>query len=232
MTAADLIRQSLLDVEAVGYADTVPATLTADGLIVLNNLISAWNAERLLIPSITKVTKVLTVGLEQYSIGSGGDINTTRPMSIASAWVRDTQNVDYPLTIKASQDYAIIRNKTSKGRPRDLFYNPAYTLGRIFLYYVPDLAYTLNLDLLAPLSRIALSTDTINTPDEWLRGLAANLAYELAPRFDVEDILVIKDRARESKDALKDLNAPPVPESFVDNAIMLGGRNRNIETDS
>lgn len=229
MTAADLIRQALLDVEAVGYADTVPALLTADGLIVLNNLISSWNAEDLLIPSITKVTKILTAAIGQYTLGSGGDVNITRPMTIESAWISDSSNTSTILELKIMADYANIKLKLHQGRPEELFYNPAYPLGTIFLWPVPDQGYTLNLDLKSPLSRIALSTDTINTPDDWLRALQTNLAYELAPRFDVEDILVIKDKAQESKDSLKLLHSQPGEEVSFDLAAL--GRRDNFVRD-
>ena len=232
MTADELIRQALLKVEAVGYSDTVPTVMAADGLINLNNLISSWNAETLLIPSITKVTKTLTAGTASYTIGSGGDINTTRPISISRAFIRDTSNYDYDLDIRAMDEYASITAKTTQSQPRYLFYNPAYSLGKIYLYSTPDDSTdVLHLDLVVPLAEIATGGTTVDLPNEYKRALIYNLAFDLDPSFDSGSEMSIAAIAAQSKAVLKGLNANVVPLARFDSMLNGGGSGRNIYTD-
>ena len=232
MTANELIRQALLKIEAVGHNDTADAVLLADGLINLNNLISSWNAEKLLIPSITKVTKTLVAGTASYTIGSGGDINTTRPMSISSAFIRDASNYDYDLDIRAMEEYASITAKITQSQPRYLFYNPAYSLGKIYLYPTPDDSTdTLHLDLVVPLAEIATGATTVDLPNEYKRALIYNLAFDLDPSFDSGSEMSIAAIASQSKAVLKRLNAKGSPLAQLDSMLGGGGSGRNIYTD-
>lgn len=232
-TAKELIRQSLLTVEAIGYGDTLSDTdqRLVDGLESLNNLISSLNAEGLMIPSITKVSHTLVAGTNNYTIGTGADIDTTRPMSIRSAFIRDSNNYDHYVEIKAIERYAKIASKTTQGRPAHLYYNPAYSLGKIYLYMTPDTAEDLHMDLIVPLAEISAVGDTVDLPREYKRMLIYNLSIDIAPQFDIEDMSIIVRSANESKRVVKRLNIQPVPIMRVDNALTGRGRRYNIDSD-
>jgi len=232
MTAENIIRQALLKIEAVGFNDIVSTQLKSDGLIALNNLISSWSAEGLNIPYITLYNSVLTVDKASYTIGSGGDFNTTRPIQIRNAFIRDSSDNDYPVTIKSILEYAKIVDKTVTGRPYWLFYNPEWTLGKIYLYPVPDDTESLHLDMFVALSEISVVTDNVNLPNEYKRALIYNLAVELSSTFNTENLLIIKNIADESKRIIKALNIKPLPVLSVDNALIGSGARYNIYTDS
>jgi hypothetical protein len=232
-TAKELIRQALLQVEAVGYSDVLSNTdqQIVDGLESLNNLISSLNADGLIIPSITKVSKTLVVGTNNYTIGTGGDINTARPMSIRNAFIRDSNSYDHHVDIKPIETYAKIAAKSTQGRPTYLYYNPAYTLGTVYLYLTPDTAEDLHLDLMSPLSEISAVGDTVSLPGEYKRMLIYNLALDIAPAADIEDMPILVRIANETKRAVKRLNIQPVPELRMDNALTGQGRRYNIDSD-
>ncbi|MEE9529090.1 MAG: hypothetical protein V3V88_03470 [Dehalococcoidia bacterium] len=232
-TAKELIRQSLLTVEAAGYSDVLADDdqRIVDGLESLNNLISSLNAEGLMIPSITKVSHTLVAGTNNYTIGTGADIDTTRPMSISSAFIRDSSSYDHHVDIKAIEEYARISAKTTQGRPDRLYYNPAYSLGKIYLYFTPDTAEDLHMDLIVPLAEISAVGDTLDLPREYKRMLIYNLAIDIAPQFDIEDMSIIVRIANESKRFVKRLNIQPVPLMRMDSALTGRGRRYNIDSD-
>ena len=232
-TAKALIRKALLKVEAVGYSDVLADDdqRIVDGLEDLNNLISSLNAEGLMIPSVTKISHTLVAGTNNYTIGTGADINTTRPMSIGSAFIRDSNNYDHHVDIRAIEEYARISVKTTQGRPYRLYYNPAYSLGKIYLYLTPDTAEDLHMDLIVPLSEISAVGDTVDLPREYKRMLIYNLALDIAPEADIEDWPELVRIANESKRFVKRLNIQPVTLMRMDNALSGRGRRYNIDSD-
>lgn len=232
-TAKELVRKALLKVEAVGYSDVLADDdqRIVDGLEDLNNLISSLNAEGLMIPSVTKVSHTLVAGTNNYTIGTGADINTTRPMSIGSAFIRDSNNYDHYVDIKAIEEYARISVKTTQGRPDRLYYNPAYSLGKIYLYLTPDTAEDLHMDLIVPLAEISAVGDTVDLPREYKRMLIYNLALDIAPEADIEDWPELVRIANESKRFVKRLNIQPVPVMKMDSALTGRGRRYNIDSD-
>jgi hypothetical protein len=232
-TAKALIRKALLKVEAVGYSDVLADDdqRIVDGLEDLNNLISSLNAEGLIIPSLTKISHTLVAGTNNYTIGTGGDINTTRPMSITNAFIRDSNNYDHHVTIRAISDYAKISSKSTQGRPTKLYYNPTYSTGKIYLYLNPDTAEDLHMDLMVPLSEISAVGDTVDLPGEFKRMLIYNLALDIAPEADIEDWPELVRIANESKRFVKRLNIQPVPMMTLDSALTGQGRRYNINSD-
>lgn len=164
-------------------AETPPADEVADALASLNAMLSSWATEGLAVPSRTTDSLVLTAGTGTYTIGTGGTINTVRPVYIVSAYTR-SGTVDTPLQIITDDDYAAIDTKSDTGTPELLNYTNAYPLGTINLYPVPSAADTLYLISEKKLAAYAL-TDTVALPEGWERAIVYNLAVEIAPEYGV-----------------------------------------------
>ena len=84
MVTADLIRATLRLIGAVSSSETPNADESSDALEALNLMLGSWGASRFLSASTGKVTKTMT-GASSYTIGVGGDIDTTRPTAIYNA---------------------------------------------------------------------------------------------------------------------------------------------------
>ena len=54
-----------------------------DGLELLNQLIASWKGEGLLLPYRTTEQLTYSTSKISYTIGSGGDFNTVRPVQIS-----------------------------------------------------------------------------------------------------------------------------------------------------
>ena len=75
-------------------------------LTTLNDLLALWSAERLLVYFVVEEPFTLVVGTNVYTIGSAGTFNTGRPAKITAAYLRDSDNIDYPLDVTMALKYS------------------------------------------------------------------------------------------------------------------------------
>ena len=116
----------------------------ATALAKLNSMIGSLSADGWIAPFITRESDTLVVGTGSYTIGSAGDFNTVRPLEIKNAYLRDSNNIDYPLDVLMSlSEYNDITDKTTSGRPTRICYLKEYPLGKILTNYLPAEADTI-----------------------------------------------------------------------------------------
>ena len=224
--------QDLIDAALRKIGTSIPdSTDRANGLIALNDMISSWSIDNLLVYAVTQESFTLTIGTYSYTIGSSGDYDTVRPIKITNAYLRDSDGYDYPLDIISSKEYNDIADKDVSSRPTRLYYLPAFPLAKILFDYAPDAADTLYLDSQKHLSEFAALTTDFSMPPEYRRALIYNLAVDLAPEYDWVLTQEATRIAYESKDLLMDAKsiASVTPEVVFDDAITQGGK-ANINT--
>ena len=207
MTSLQLIESSLRICGAIAAGVSPSEGEQADGLEALNMIISDLISDRLMVYGITQFNNALTVAKATYTIGSGGNMDTTRPDWIDGATVRDSGDYDYRIEIIDAKRYRDIIDKTTPGRPRLLYYDPDYPKGTIFLYPVPDVAYTLYLDNIITLTELEGLTTTISFPKPYERYFKWELACELAPEFGQQISPSWERRATKAKDRIISMNA-------------------------
>ena len=179
MVTADLIRATLRLIGAISSSETPNADESSDALEALNLMLGSWGASRFLSASTAKITHNCN-GSTSYTIGVGGDINTTRPTAIYNA-VWSVGGLDYPLTFLDYSDYQDIGIKTVGGIPEYITLKPDNPLSTIYIFPVPANG-TLTLDNIRPATDLTLADD-LPYPPEWIRALKFNLAVELSPEF-------------------------------------------------
>ena len=203
-----------------------------EALAALNAMIKSWSVEGLLVPYVTRENFALIVGQSSYTIGSAGNFNTTRPLEITGAYIRDTNNNDIPLNVHMTlSEYNSIGDKKADSRPTKLCYLKEYPLGKILFNYEPTDAETLYLDSLKVISSFALLTTEVSLSGEYEEALIFNLALRLAPDYDFKlDPLVIAI-ANNSLDAIYKQNLKPIESAMLDSALLYAhGKRFNILT--
>ena len=155
----------------------------------------------------------MTIGDAEYTIGSSGNFDTTRPLKIESAFLRDSSSYDYPLKIISAQDYNSIFSKSMTSAPTSLYYQPEYTLGKIILDYAPEQAYDLHMDMWVNFTEFAALSTSFALPNEYKAFFVYNLAVSLAEDWDRNVSKTLYAMAKESKEVIERLNASvkPVP---------------------
>lgn len=193
--------------QEIGRADTGTGT-TADRTFCLghlNRMLSSWSAE--IGPLHFETTESLTWASGQASrtIGTGGDLNTSRPEVILAAQYRDSASVDHDLDIITHQGYQAIVNKTlSTSEPRVIAYNPtiASGYGTLFIWPIPSSSLTFRLTSRKPFTAISDQTATVVLPSGYEAAIVFNLAVRIASAFGAQLSDVTRAEAIKAKRAL------------------------------
>lgn len=180
-TGRGLISKALNNIGALTKFDDLSSDEAADGLEDLNALAGMWASEGLLCYARSTESFSISPSDGEYTIGSGGDFNTTVPMAIIEAFIREGQE-DYVLTVTTDEEYARIFEKSELNIPTYLNFTNGYPLATIKLWPVPVTSYTLHLLSEKPLSQFTLD-GTVTLPPGWGIALWSNLAVILAPQY-------------------------------------------------
>jgi len=207
------------------------AAQTASALISLNNMMSMMGAE-FLYPSLIIEDFTLTDGTAEYTIGSGGDLDTTyKPIKIESAFLRDSDSMDWPLRIISGVDVNSITSKTVEAKPASFYFIPEVTLAKVIFECEADYAYGFHIQSWKNFTEFPLTTTALTVPNEYKEFFVYNLAVSLGEDFDRLISKTVLLRARETKNIIDTLGASTrvIPRAKFD---FLGGRRYDIDSDT
>lgn len=195
---------------AIASGETPSADETSDGISTLNDLLEAWSNEGLLIYSRTREAFSLVPSQSRYSIGVGGNFDTSRPQQIQEATIL-SNGIELPVEIINVNQFAALQDKSlSNSIPYYLYTEGTYPLDYINLYGVPSSANSLVLYSLKPLAKYTSGSDVVSLPPGYARALRYNLALELSPEYGKPLNELIISVAQESKAGIQRFNTTPV----------------------
>jgi hypothetical protein len=201
-TARQIIKRAMQRAGVLVKNEDPAADEASDGLARLNDILSMWSNDGMLVYARTLENFNLVGGTTSYTIGTGQTFNTARPMQIISAYVR-SGTTDYPLEIISDEKYAAIANKASQGIPEYLNYDNGYPAGTIKLYGTPSSAYVIYLLTEKALTAFSTLDTAASLPPGWEKALTDNLAVELEPEYGQPPNPALAIIARKSKGAIK-----------------------------
>lgn len=218
-TAQDLIEGALRKIAVLGYGSSLSNEEAQDGLSALNAMLASWSVDNATIYTESKLNNSWAAGTGSKTIGSGGDIDTTRPTDITAATYTIGTTV-YKLDIRDEKERAMLADLTTQGTPSELYYDADYPLANIYLQSIPNTAGTLNLYYRIPLTSFALLTTTFAFPPEYEEALIYNLAIRLAPEYEKEPAPSVIQIANKSLDMVKRQNTKNEKNvSLIDSAL-------------
>lgn len=207
-TALDTLTGALRMLGVLSQGSTASTTQQTEGMVILNLMLDQWRNEKLMAPWIVQESFALTSGDAQYSIGPGGDFNTTRPIQIENSCFVRVGNVDYPITLIDEAQYNSIPDKAVTGSfPQMLYYNPVYPLGVIKLWPLPGSGNTLYLSQLKQIDSIPGTGTTIQVPPGYELAYRSNLAVQWAAYFNLPVNPSLALMAKQSKRSLRQMNS-------------------------
>jgi hypothetical protein len=157
----------------------------ADGLEALNDLLDLWSTQGWIVPYRTRDAD-MAVGsaAHSYSIGSGGDFNTTRPTQIDSLSIT-SDGVLRPIREGSQVEYnSNVVDATSL--PSFFYYEPTFATGTLYFPTKLSTSMTVTIDSLKPFTSFSLIGTDINFPPGYVSALKASLAVSFAPEFERE----------------------------------------------
>lgn len=214
MTANDLIASSLRLIGVLASGETPSASEANDGLTILNQMLDAWNTERLAIFTVQRQVVVPAVLKQAYTVGSGGDFNIPRPSRIERVGVISLTNAAQPLELPLEMltDVgweAIPVKNISSSLPLKVWNDLGFPLMTLSFWPIPNVQVNFALYTWTALTEFPDLVTDETFPPGYLKALRYNLAVDLAPEFGCPDVpAVVAAQAAASKAAIKALNIP------------------------
>lgn len=221
-TAQTLIKAALRAIGAIATEETPTHAELDDGLLTLQLMLRNWSARNIRLYYTKQETLTMT-GATYYTIGSGGDLSTTRPASIRGAW-----HSDWPVKVIDEDHYRQYRmSVSSSGTVEWLWYSPEYPLGK--LYPWPLGGSTLYVDTMIPLTDPTAITSTISFPPEYDEPIRWNLAVRLAPEYGKEASATVAALAASTLSAIETRNFAEQINSIRPEMLALANARYNID---
>ena len=188
ITVLDIIKRALRLLSVTATGETPDAPETADALFVLNEMMDAWQTEKLMLYAMKNEIFDITGGVGDYVIGPGADWDTTRPLKIETCFVRDTVSgnlVDYNVELIPNDKYEEIRLKILQTTyPTFARYLPGpFPNGTLSFWPVPNHSMGAGISQWDLIGAFVNLSDPIVLPQGYRQALAHGLAYYYASEF-------------------------------------------------
>jgi hypothetical protein len=200
--------QEILDdsFSVVGVEDPT-ATEYQQGVRLLADFLATISTEQFSVLSSTEDTLTLVASTGSYTYGSGGDLNSARPTAIKEMTLKNDDDDYSPIKKYTEAEYNAIKSKDTEGKTTHVFYKPNYPLGTLYLWPVPDDAYTLYIYANKRVQTVTALSDTLLVPDEWGPYLKRNMVIELSGHYTYTPTRDDYRLARRTKVNVKATNA-------------------------
>jgi hypothetical protein len=214
-TATALINSALRLIGVLASGETADINSANDALVVLNQMLDSWNAERLTIFTTASQDFALTLGKQAYTLGSGGDFDTTRPARIDSMSAILLNNPANPieepmdmLSVEEWQTRFPVKN-VNGSFPTACYDDGGFPLRTLSFYPIPiNQAVSIRIYAWQPLTLASSLQAVLNFPPGYAEAFRYNLAVRLAPEFQAALRPEVAQIAIQSKATLKTMNAP------------------------
>lgn len=221
-TVYDLITEAMQEIGALALEETPTAAEAQNGLAALNDMLGMWNTESLMVFGNSVLVFPFVAGQSTYTMGTGGNFNTNRPVRIDSAYSRDSQGNDYPIEVTENSElYSDITSKYVQSTlPTILYDDGGFPLKNLYYWPVPSSgAYSAVLWVWGQILAYSNLTDLISLPPGYVGALKTNLAVKLGPRYGKPISPDLRDLATQTKAQIKRINTV-VDEMEVDPVLV------------
>lgn len=229
-TVRELIGDSLIQLGVLAAQDSMQAEDAAFGLRELNRMIASWNTEDLMVYTVDRSTFPFVVGKQTYTLGVGGDFNTTyavRPgqIDMVSALVN---GVEIPIEILNDEQWRDTSVKSVNSTfPLAVWSNGNYPLNTLTFWPIPQQVNTVVLYLWGQTTAFASVNTTVTLPQGYEDAIVSNLAVRLSPGYGVQPSPVLVEQSKLSKQRIKEMNWEPTYRS-VDGVLLGNGASNSI----
>ena len=211
MTGLDIVTDAARELGILGAADTLDGNLSAQGLNKLNRIFDNWSAQLEAAYAVAFSTFTLTPNLNPHTIGPTGATFTVtqRPVTIEAASIvltNVTPSVRVPLTLRDAQWYQSVSVPAEDtDLPTDLYYDPTWGNGSLYLYPVPTTAYDIELQIRVLLGQLLL-TSTFSLPPGYQDAATLTLAEDWAGPLPVQPPPMLPTKATQARARIFNVN--------------------------
>lgn len=214
MTALDLITSALRLINVVASGEIVPIDMANESLQVLNDMIDAWNADRLAIYTTQTNDFPYVLNQQTYTLGTGGNFNIPRPARIdgmSSILLYNPANpVEVPLNMFSVEEWQTqVPVKSVAGSfPLLVYDDGAFPLRNLNFWPIPStVPNSVRIYSWQALPAQTLSS-TVSFPPGYNQGFRYNLAVLLAAEYARPVAPAVQEIAVNSLALIRTMNAP------------------------
>ena len=213
-TALDLISSALRLINVMAAGEQTPIDMANDSLLVLNDMIDSWNADRLAIYTVQSTDFPFVLGQQTYTLGTGGNFNLARPPKIEGMSTIQLTNPSTPVEIPIAlytweewQNQVPVKN-VSGSIPLICYDDQAFPNRNLNLWPIPfDQPNSVRIYYWAALPALTLAA-AVSFPPGYRQAFRYNLAALLAAEFAQPVPAVVAEIAVDSLARVKAMNMP------------------------
>jgi hypothetical protein len=228
MDVRGILTDAALELGILDPSEGIDAAKAAQGLRILNRMLSAWADEDLMIITKDRLTFNLVANQQSYTIGVGGNFNTPYPVRPGQIDLVSVMfnNVEIPIDILNDEQWRDISLKTTPSTfPLQVWANGNYPLDVLYFWPVPTTPNQLVMTVWGQIVAFADVNASISVPQGYEEAIVLNLAVRWAPSWGVQASPTTIQLANAAKARIKAMNWEPTYRT-VDSA--LAGSHNNI----
>ena len=217
MTGLDLIASSFRSIGVFSSGEAIPGPDANDALVILNQMLDAWGAQRLVIFTIQRSVFAPASLKQAYTIGAGGDYNVARPPRISKYGVITNpgapvaSQLELPLEPYDAGKWAQIPVKgTSAAYPKIVWDDNNFPLRTVSYWPIPTTTINFTFYVWQAISQFVDLVTDYTFPPGYLEAIRYNLGKRLGIEWkpDPERLQMVNAMAAESLKAIKSFNTP------------------------
>lgn len=215
VTALSLITAALRMLNVVASAELPTNDEANDAMMAFQWMIDSWNADSLSVFTIGSDDYSLTLGQQSFTLGPGGNFDTTRPSKIVGMSAILLNNPINPVEVPMDmytwdqwQNQVPVKN-VQGSFPQICYDDGGMPLRTLNFWPIPTLQAN-NVRIYSWQSLIWPATlqTLLNFPPGYARAFVYNLAVELAPQYGAQIPPAVAKIATDSLAMIKTANAP------------------------
>ncbi len=228
-TILQVITDSMRELGLLAASETPRADEVQDCLRKLNDMLDSWSNESLFVYGTLFESFMLQANKNSYTMGAGGDFDTEVPIRTDAIRLKDSNNLELPVSIIDANKYGRLTVKENLSTyPKYAYIDDNHPLKTVYFYETPSQAIEVIFHNQRQLTTFTDVTTNINFPKGYRKAIVNNLAIEIAPQFGASPSLITIQNAGKSIANIKRANKRPL-EMRVDNALTFNNRVYDIE---
>lgn len=212
-TARQIIQDSFEALQVYSPGEQLLDADMARGFEVLNDMLESWSNESLTTYATLEQSLTFTPGKYQYTIGTGADLDTIRPLRLrhgfGNGYILDTTGNRYPLEIITQDRWNLIGNiaNVNSNIPLYLWYNPQFPWGILNFYPIPNNSYQAFWDSYLQFDSFPTPDVDASLPPGYSIAIKRNLSIALKPYYPLAIVTAeLKEAAAITKGNIKRTN--------------------------
>jgi len=217
----DLLKDALQEIGVLAVGESPGPNMADHALNKCNRMLSGWANQGRKVYEILDETQTITASDQDYTVGDGGDWDTTWPTKIFSLAFRTSDGYDHDMDELTAKQWQEIRDKDATSSiPQKWYFDRSFPQGIMNLYPMPSANGTALMNSLKQFVAITL-TGTISLPAGYEELIISHLAMKLCPSYHVK---ITPDMRRLAWDALNGIKQVNKKYGIrpVDNALVKG----------